>query len=196
MLDVFFYLTGVCVVSRRRFLPKNISITVWRPGDWGLQAGPSCSWAFSSPCASSTHWVNIDPLHQRRSSWSWHSLLPACSGLGSCSERAGVCGAEALRPVRVLLPVSSHHRSRLAFLPSTGGCGSGGARSGPGVPGPLKTSGQKERVTVEEGTKVLGHVSRGVGQCCPALHKAKFTVLLSEVRGVPVFHQGSLIWTS
>lgn len=148
VLDVFFYLTGVCVVSRRRCLPKNISITVWRPGDWGPQAGPSCSWAFSSPCASSTHWVNIDPLRQRRSCWSWHSLLPACSGLGSRSERAGVCGAEALRPVRVLLPVSSHHRSRLAFLPSTGGCGSGGARSGPGVPSTIKTSGQKERVTV------------------------------------------------
>lgn len=67
MLEVFLYLTGVCVVSCRSSLPKNISITVWRPGDWGPQAGPSCSWAFSSPCASSTHWVNIDPLAQRRS---------------------------------------------------------------------------------------------------------------------------------
>lgn len=54
-----------CFLPCRRSLPKSISITVWRPGAWGLQAGPSCSSAFSWPCGSSTRWVNIDLLRQK-----------------------------------------------------------------------------------------------------------------------------------
>lgn len=86
-------------------------------------------------------------LHHTRMSWihlSFVILLCASSGLGSCSQRARVCGAEDLRPECLLLSLPSHHRSGLAFLPTISGCGSGRSRSATGVSRPLTTSSQKE----------------------------------------------------
>lgn len=80
--------------------------------------------------------------------------LPLCcvpySGLGSCSQRARVRGAEDLCHVRLLLSVSSRHRSRLAFLPTVSGCGSGSISSASSVPRPLRVSSQKEPMTVND----------------------------------------------
>ncbi len=82
-------------------------------------------------------------------SHSYPSLPCAHSGLGPCPQRAGVRGAEDLRLVRLLLAVSPHHRSRLAFLPAVGGRGSGSTGRAAGVSRPLKTSSQEERMTSE-----------------------------------------------
>lgn len=67
-------------------------------------------------------------------------MLCAYSGLGSYSQRACVRGAEDLRLVRLLLSVSSHHRSWLVFLQAVGGCGSGSTSFASSVSRPLRTS--------------------------------------------------------
>lgn len=202
VLDVLFYPTGVCVVSRRTCLPKNISITVWRPGDWGPQAGPLCSWAFSSPCASSTHWVNIDPPRPRREVllvltfsapclqwtgfpfweswclWGWSSSPCACLApcLCSPSQQAGFFTARWwLRLWRRSL------WSRCSW--------------------PAQDFRPKRTSDCLRGNKGSGTCEQRCWPGCPALHKTRFTVLLSEVReerqsDVLVFHQSSLIWTS
>lgn len=76
-------------------------------------------------------------------------LFCVCSGLGSYSQRACICGAEDLCPVHLLLSVSSHHRSRLAFLSAVSGNDSGSACSASCISRPLWTSSQKEPVTCQ-----------------------------------------------
>lgn len=94
----------------------------------------------------------------------------------------------------VLLAVSPHHRSRLAFLSSAGGCGSGSAGSGPGVPDPLGTSSQEERVTDYKGNVVPEHLSRGDGglsvhscsvRFCSRLFQSSPTARLSGALEMP-----------
>lgn len=74
-------------------------------------------------------------------------LFCARSRLGSCSQRVCVCRAEDLRLVRLLLAVSSHHRSRLAVLPTISGNSSGSTRYASNASCPLRTSSQEEPVT-------------------------------------------------
>lgn len=74
-------------------------------------------------------------------------LFYANSGLGSCSQRACVSGTEDLRHVCLLLSVSSHHRSWLAFLSAISGSGSGSTSYAPGASCPLQTPSQEEPVT-------------------------------------------------
>ena len=109
-------------------------------------------------------------------------LFCVCSGLGSCSQRAGVCGAEDLRSVRLLLSVSSHHRSRLAFLSTISDSDSGSACSASCVSRPLRTSSQKEPVTSQ--LMIITSFWRVV----VSVHQRRETVLCSWV-----FHSG--LWT-
>lgn len=155
MCSLLQYLMQLFVICRR-FLRRNTSTTKWRHGDSGLQAGPSCLLAFSWSCVSSTLWVNTLslPCH------TWVSFLPACvihiphlscacSGLDSSSQGAGVCWAEDLCSVRLLLLVSYHYWSRLAFLQTISGGSSRCTSSASSVSHSLRVSSQEKRVTSE-----------------------------------------------
>lgn len=139
----------------RRFLQGSNSITVWKHGDSGLQDGLSCSSVFSWPCVSSTHWVNstltttssMDFIHFLACLTPW--MFCVCSGLGSCSQRAGVHGAEDLRIMCLLLSVSSHHCSGLAFLSPISGSSTGSTGSTADASRPLRTSSQEKRMMIE-----------------------------------------------
>lgn len=155
MCSLLQYLMQLFVICRR-FLRRNISTTKWRHGDSGLQAGPSCLLAFSWPCVSSTHWVNTLSLPcQTRVSFIPSCVIHipllscACSGLDSCSQRDGVRWSEDLCSVRLLLPVSYHYRSRLAFLQTISGSSSRCTSSPSTVSHSLRVSSQEKRVTSE-----------------------------------------------
>lgn len=139
----------------RRCLQKNTNTTAWRHGDSGLQDGPWCFLVFSWPRALSTHWVGwcwwcckaISCITSYFSAFSTHSLSSACSGLGSYPQRARVCRPEDLRPVHLLLAITSCDRRRLAFLPTTSGDSSGRTGSASTLSGPLRISTQEKWLT-------------------------------------------------
>lgn len=90
-----------------------------------------------------------------------------CSGLGSSPQGACVLRLNDLRSLPVLLAVASRHRNRLAFLPPVSGRSSGSRGSAAGVFGPLRSSAEEERMTVEQRIqKVLHGLAEAVHRSC------------------------------